>query len=128
MVQDKWVQEYKTPYPVKEHQVGDGNGIYLNSIIAYSYFKDIERLFPELRTDDGRTYILFHSACPKNYCGRAYKIYKLKRGNRFCFYLPIPKHLRAAVVQGKRKVMYDFTVFLDENAANVIQVELYGGR
>lgn len=123
----KWISEFEYPRPLQEVKVGDARGLYLNATIAYSYFRDVSPLYPELITESGRVSLLLHTVCPKNFFGRVYKLYRHKRDKREVFFIVIPKHLRSAIIMGKKRVMYNVKLLLDDSAHKVVHIELYGG-
>jgi hypothetical protein len=123
----KWVLDFENPWPLQEVKVGDARGLYLNATFAYSYLRNVKVVFPELITESGSYSLLLHTVCPQNYSARKYKIYSHKRGARKVHFIIIPKHLRSAILRGKKRAMYTMKVFLDNNAHTVIEIELYGG-
>jgi len=123
--QNNWIIEYETPNPLLEQQVGDAKGLYVNSAIAYSYLRDVDRLYPVHLTLNGKLAILFHTICPSDYDSRSYKIYKQKRGNRTCYFIPLPKPFRSGILQGKRKGMFLLKVMLSDLGEKLILIDLY---
>ena len=125
---DDWVTEYEYPHPLKEVQTGDSKTLYINSTIAYSYFRDVDYFYPELLSNAGEQKLLLHTVAPKDWYGNTYKLYRHKRKGKQVFFIPLPKHLRSAIAGSKRKVMYKVKIMLDHNADKVIVIKNYGGK
>lgn len=126
--EDEWICEFETPVPSMEQRVGDGRGLYVNANIAYSYFKNIQYLYPELRFEDGQNILLYRTRCPQDFFGRFYKLYRLKRGNRICFFIPIPKFCRAALAKQRKRMMYKYKIYFDEEGDAIIKIIPFGGQ
>jgi hypothetical protein len=124
----RWVVEFSYDHPVQEHSIGDARGIYVNSNIAYSYFRDVKFFYPELLTEDSRVILLMRTKCPMDFYGRVYRLYKHKRNNRIVFFIPLPKHLRSAIAMGKKRVMYQVDLLLDEAGNKVVKINVFGGN
>jgi hypothetical protein len=123
-----WVTEFEYPHPLTEYKVGDSRGVYVNSNIAYSYFRDVEYLYPELYTKEGKVYLLMHTECPPEFYGRVYKMYKHKGNGRIKFFIILPKHIRAALVQQRKKIMWNVQIMMDDKSKKVIVLDVYGGK
>lgn len=124
----KWISEFEFPHPLQEHSIGDARGIYINSHIAYSYFRDVKFFYPELLTEEGRVILLMRTKCPMDFYGRVYRLYKHKRNKRIVFFIPMPKHLRSAIAQGRKRVMYDVQLLLDESGNKIVKINVFGGK
>lgn len=126
--QQEWIEEFSSPYPMKEGQNGDVPALYIPNFLANSYFGDLDYVFPIIEGNFGKVRLIYHTSCPLNYLGRQYRIHRHKRQGRVCTYLPVPKHYRASLVQGKKNVRYDLKILVNSEGKKAIVIELYGGR
>ena len=125
---NNWITEYEYSHPLKEVQTGDAKTLYINSTIAYSYFRDVKFFYPELISEAGENILLLHTVAPQDWYGNPYKLYQHSRNGKKVFFIPLPKHLRSAIARSKRKVMYKVKIMLNSNADKVIVIENYGGK
>lgn len=118
--------EYESEEPSKIFAVGSGDCLYVPKILDRSFLFDKNYVYPCVVEQEGILKLAFFLSRPNEYFDKGYKIYRLIRPQSTATYIPIPKHLKPFLIDGKnKKPLVHYSIGCNSNGGWFILIEKY---